>query len=530
MITATRRWLRRNRNGIAIGAGVVGVTYLAGQYVLGKIKEARERMQMDRIAKENIRRRFEQNQTDCTITVLALLPTLTENVIEELPVEQLTQELQQKKTERLARASGEGRSEASSMHDGDTASLSSFQTTSFAHASQLTGQHDQPTPRRTKAQLWTEVKITSITRAFTLIYSLSLLIILTRIQLNLLGRLNYLSSVISLAQPPPGRVNSISLEDHDNGGAGAGFGNDFETNRRYLTFSWYLLHRGYAQIMVKVRTAVEDVFATISPSEGITAARLSDLVLSVRKHVEGNTEEQRYAMRWLPYVLPPREEEEAVLVDSGVITPPPSSPGHSIGGLPPQGEGSYVDTSTGPLRQLLDETADLIDSPTFTRIHSLLLGSMFSHLIDSRVIAKAYPAQQPQSPPSTLSSGQHPRIQELDSAVTVVPGEPRVKLANLLAIITRQAHAIGNGNNLPNEYVSTAEAEVRELEAFAAVIYASNLDQNIEDHQLHSGESSLKTSSGVGVSDVGTESVDEMIESKLESAWTKVSASTISSR
>ena len=52
MISATRRWLRRNRNGIAIGAGAIGVTYLAGQYILGKINEARERMQMDRIAKE----------------------------------------------------------------------------------------------------------------------------------------------------------------------------------------------------------------------------------------------------------------------------------------------------------------------------------------------------------------------------------------------------------------------------------------------------------------------------------------------
>lgn len=52
MISTTRRWLRRNRNGIAIGAGVIGATYLAGQYILGKINEARERMQMDRIAKE----------------------------------------------------------------------------------------------------------------------------------------------------------------------------------------------------------------------------------------------------------------------------------------------------------------------------------------------------------------------------------------------------------------------------------------------------------------------------------------------
>ena len=52
MISATRRWLRRNRNGIAIGAGVVGATYLAGQYILGKVNEARERMQMDKIAKD----------------------------------------------------------------------------------------------------------------------------------------------------------------------------------------------------------------------------------------------------------------------------------------------------------------------------------------------------------------------------------------------------------------------------------------------------------------------------------------------
>ena len=52
MISATRRWLRRNRTTFAIGAGVLGVGYIAGQYVLSKISEARERMSADRIAKE----------------------------------------------------------------------------------------------------------------------------------------------------------------------------------------------------------------------------------------------------------------------------------------------------------------------------------------------------------------------------------------------------------------------------------------------------------------------------------------------
>lgn len=52
MIGATRRWFQRNRKGLAIGAGVVGAGYLAGQYVLSKISEARERMSSDRIARE----------------------------------------------------------------------------------------------------------------------------------------------------------------------------------------------------------------------------------------------------------------------------------------------------------------------------------------------------------------------------------------------------------------------------------------------------------------------------------------------
>ena len=52
MIEGTRRWFRRNRTNLLIGAGVVGAGYVAGQYVLGKIQEARQRMSEDRISKE----------------------------------------------------------------------------------------------------------------------------------------------------------------------------------------------------------------------------------------------------------------------------------------------------------------------------------------------------------------------------------------------------------------------------------------------------------------------------------------------
>jgi peroxin-3 len=52
MMQGTRRWLRRNRTNFAIGAGVLGAGYLAGQYVLGKLGEARQRMTDERTAKE----------------------------------------------------------------------------------------------------------------------------------------------------------------------------------------------------------------------------------------------------------------------------------------------------------------------------------------------------------------------------------------------------------------------------------------------------------------------------------------------
>ena len=52
MITATRRWLRRNRTNFALGFGVLGAGYLVGQYVINKISETRERMNNERVARE----------------------------------------------------------------------------------------------------------------------------------------------------------------------------------------------------------------------------------------------------------------------------------------------------------------------------------------------------------------------------------------------------------------------------------------------------------------------------------------------
>ncbi|KAJ5317476.1 hypothetical protein PENANT_c036G01359 [Penicillium antarcticum] len=459
MIGATKRWFQRNRKGLAIGAGVIGAGYLAGQYVLSKISEARERMSSDRIARENLRRRFEQNQTDCTYTVLALLPTATENIIEALPVEELTKELQKKRAERLARLNaGEATgSDFSSVSPSLPEDDRSFQSESFVHTSQVgespVDSEGQPRPKRNKTQLWDEVKISSITRSFTLIYTLSLLTIFTRIQLNLLGRRNYLSSVISLATPPINE-STISLEDHDDELTQT-LGDDFETNRRYLAFSWWLLHRGWKDLMGTVQTAVKEVFGPLNPREDISLAKLSELTLQIRKKVEGSTEDERRSQKWLSCLLPPAEEEEYVLRESGVegVADPSSS------------------QTASKLRHLLDETADLIESPSFSYVLTLLNNEGFSTLIDQRCANDAFKA--PTAVPETAPMS-------FDSVATVIPlaanADRKTKLANLLAVMARQAHVIGNGTHAPNEYLVAMDQNVRELEAFSAVVYSSNFD------------------------------------------------------
>jgi len=266
---------------------------------------------------------------------------------------------------------------------------------------------------------------------------------LTRIQLNLLGRRNYLASVVTLASPAQQGAR-IQLENNDDDNFEHAYGNDFDTNRKYLSFSWWLLHKGCREILEKVSAAVKEVFGPLNPREDISLQRLSELTIEVRKKIEGSTEDDRRTKTWLSFLLPPPTEEGHVLRESGMI----SSTDDTV-------------TSTSPsLRRLLDETSDLCDSPTFTHVLTLLLDAGFSLLIDTHLSHAAFKIP--------LVSHSSSRIQEL-----VDPASANTKVAHTLAVFCRQAHNIGSGEK--NDYLAAMES-VRDLEAFAAVVYSSNFE------------------------------------------------------
>ncbi|OHE96106.1 peroxin-3 [Colletotrichum orchidophilum] len=476
MLEATRRWFRRNRTPLAVSVGVVGAGYVVTQYLMGKINDARERMGSDRIAKENLRRRFEQNQEDCTFTVLALLPSATTNILEAMNTEKITYEIQKMKGQTKSLKSGSGSPPSiadTTMTEDDGRSIvsSSVQSESGVHASQITvpvptsagaggaaegtqqdGGAAAQKSRKSKRQLWDDLTISSITRAFTLLYTVALLAMLTRVQLNLLGRRSYLSSVISLATGTA--QATISLENNDDDGLDQPYGNDFETNRRYLTFSWWLLNEGWKELGQRVEAAVRQVFGHLSPRDLLSFQQFSELTLAVRKAVEGATPEERRAAKWLPYLLPPRDKEDHVLRESGILE-------ESTVMLSESAAFQSSPSSSPAVRRLLDETSDLIESPSFTHVLTLLLDAGFSLLVDKKVSSAAF---------------DKPDLEESEPRTLQVV----VLLPKILSVLTRQAHVIGNG--MPNEYLQEME-QVADLEGFAAVVYSSNWENEIHDDE-----------------------------------------------
>lgn len=106
---------------------------------------------------------------------------------------------------------------------------------------------------------------------------------------------------MSLASQSPNEP-TIHLENHDEDNIERAYGNDFETNRKYLTFSWWLLHRGWKDIMAEVEAAVKEVFGTVKPTEDLPLNKLSSLILDVRRRVEGSTPQER---KYVLHILHP---------------------------------------------------------------------------------------------------------------------------------------------------------------------------------------------------------------------------------
>ncbi|KAK3826486.1 MAG: Peroxin-3 [Linnemannia elongata] len=545
MLSAVQGFANRHRKGLVITAGLTGGIYMMGKYAKSKLIEFHEKSASERTAKENMKRRFEQNQQDCVFTVLSLLPTLGDQLLHELNVELITAKLQQTRSQRSTPAptpdssmilppkpeqddnkqeqegsaenkQDEEKDESEKVKDDQKAAAAvddteghakddSTDSTANSDTNGDSNQSTQPsstaseadkdetttatqdeeaakpesqeavaattetTPivaaaeiivkdeataaieRKTKLELWSELKVMSFTRTVTALYSLTFLTLLTQVQLNLLGRFTYVSSVIALSNTTDTsyRVDAPAVKGSLSSTAGQ---LDFQTEKKYLTFSYWLLHEGWRRWSEKVRDVVEDVIGGISLKKTFTSSDFSDLLGEIRSRLEytEDMEGERIPVNMREYMLPDEASDEREVLRAGGV--------------------DEFDLVVDPvLRNLLDETRDFIDSPDFTTVLKSTLTTTFS-----RFNLALQPTFNPflLSPPQSGSSAVIAEIEDDEDIDRAVP------LVTLLPLIARQVHLIING--VPNEYVESL-AMVKELQAFSAIVYSSFSDQLVNN-------------------------------------------------
>lgn len=364
-------------------------------------------------------------------------------------------------------------------------------------------QLEEALPKKTKAELWHEIKTLSFTRLVTSIYVLVLLTLQTHVQLALLGRASYVSSLLSTLPPrspsPPrykrlhngldkasskpslaetdlldGDVDleralydakqlPLKAEDEDE--------QRRDVERKYLTFSWWLLHEGWKLVEKRVEEAVEAVVGPMGLKAPLVYGELGALFGEIRRRVEQN--EDGSLFDFSAALHPPTFDLELqTLIAGGSYVPsPPASPpaasSSSSHDFPPSKPCTPPRRDPIPpaLRTLLHETSDALDSPDAALVRALSLDALFALLLQRLEPAFTGNASTP--------SGDGERGARFEDV-----SEKTARLASLLPFVTKLAGTTGvergvlsSGVN-GNEFVEALE-DVRELREFCAVLYGS---------------------------------------------------------
>ncbi|GAA5968775.1 hypothetical protein JCM8115_002086 [Rhodotorula mucilaginosa] len=368
-------------------------------------------------------------------------------------------------------------------------------------------QLEEALPKKTKAELWHEIKTLSFTRLVTSIYVLVLLTLQTHVQLALLGRASYVSSLLSTLPPrspsPPrykrlhngldkasskpslaetdlldGDVDleralydakqlPLKAEDEDE--------QRRDVERKYLTFSWWLLHEGWKLVEKRVEEAVEAVVGPMGLKAPLVYGELGALFGEIRRRVEQN--EDGSLFDFSAALHPPTFDLELQTLIAGgsyVPSPPASPPAASSSSshdfplsqpCTPPPRHHRRDPIPPALRTLLHETSDALDSPDAALVRALSLDALFALLLQRLEPAFTGNASTP--------SGDGDRGARFEDV-----SEKTTRLASLLPFVTKLAGTTGvergvlsSGVN-GNEFVEALE-DVRELREFCAVLYGS---------------------------------------------------------
>lgn len=287
------RFLKRHNRKI-IFLGIFGSGAVLGyKYFQAKITEIQEKEAEASIAFARKQHHFDCNQRTCNRTALSMLPNLRGAILRIIDTESLTQQLK--------------------------------------------------SSSKNKLQIWEELKLLSFTRTICSVYVCSMLVLLLRVQLNIVGAYIYKEKFST-------KMNGMSSH----------FSNATQNIQgRYLAMLEHLLDQGLKDLVEHVQVAVVKVIGKISLKEKLSSAKVLSIIHQIRMAVECDPDAGatgRSCQKLCTFILPPEEKPDIDVSNN-----------------------SYEDKL---LDKMISETRDVLDSDDFHTVFCSCLDLGFRHLMD----------------------------------------------------------------------------------------------------------------------------------------------------
>lgn len=323
MLSSTWNFIKRHKRKFIFTGVFVGGVYLLGKYAQRKIQEMQEREAAEYIAQARRQFHFESNQRTCNMTVLSMLPTLREAIIHHLNSESLTALLKTKPANKL--------------------------------------------------EIWEDLKIISFTRSIVAVYSTCMLVVLLRVQLNIIGGYLYLDNSVTKNGMTP-------LAPPD-------------VQQQYLSSIQHLLGEGLMELITVVKKAVQEVFGPVSLKQSLSLQDLEQQLTQIRQLVEDDSSKHK-SLSW--YMMP--DEENTLASQACGLT--------------------ENDVTT---IKLLNETRDMLESPDFNIVLHTCLNRGFVRFLDN--MAEFFrPPQRDSTPSSTPDQLSHVSL-PLAKIIPIINGQ-----------------------------------------------------------------------------------------------------------
>jgi len=261
-----------------------------------------------------------------------------------------------------------------------------------------------------KLEIWETLKIDSFTRTITAVYSSCMLMVMLRVQLNIIGGYMYLDTL----ETPDGTVMPVdSMVATPN------------VQQRYLAMIQYVVDQGLGDLIIAVRASVKKVVGSVSLKELLSLKAIQEIINSVRQEVEFRTH-QGYHDASTSSLCRFMMAEDAVVE-------------------PQAGATSREDLV---LHKLTKETRDIIESGDFHSVLTMCLDTAFVKLVDK--VSEYYKV-----PPQV-------------NGTIVNPNDIQMAMAKMIPIVNGMVNVIAG--DAPNQFVQEMLLK-EQVKDFAANVY-----------------------------------------------------------